>query len=88
MAGTLHVPFHRGFVKGVGVPFYDADCILGTVSKAGSQSIAEIVGGKDCLAVFDSDGSLGAGGDAEAAAVTFVLVYLNDFTQHGKTPWC
>jgi hypothetical protein len=59
-----------------------ADGIPGAVAQAGSQPVAEIIGGKDRLAVDYFDGAFRAGGDAESAAVTFVLVYMYDLSFH------
>jgi hypothetical protein len=74
--------FDRGFIEFVRFPLDDPDCILVTFAEAGAQPVAQVIGGESCLAVDDSNRPFGAGGDAEAAAVAFAVIYLNYFPDH------
>jgi hypothetical protein len=77
---------HRLFIEFIGHPLLDGDGIHGTVSEAGAQAIAQVVGDQPCLAVDDPNGAFGTGRNAEAAAVAFFLIYFYYFSFHRTLP--
>jgi hypothetical protein len=75
---------HRLFVELIGLSLLDGDGIHGTVSEAGAQSIAQVIGEQPGLAVDDLDRAFGTGRNTKAAAVAFFLIYFYDLSFHRK----
>jgi hypothetical protein len=74
---------YRGLhVKGFHVRLDNGQGVLGTSSKTGADAVAVFLSHKSGLSVYDPDGALGAGGDAEAAAIAFFFVDPDDFSFH------
>jgi hypothetical protein len=74
------VDLYGGFIEFVRFSLDNLYRIPGAVAQAVAQSVAEIVCREPSLAVDYRNRPLGAGGDAEPAAVTFVFVDLNYFS--------
>jgi hypothetical protein len=66
--------FNRGLIKAVRLPLDDPYRILRALSETGSETVAEVVGGQNRLAVDNRDRPFGAGRNAESTAVTFVRI--------------
>jgi hypothetical protein len=82
-ADLLQPLFNGVLIEGIGVTFDYPDGILGALPQAGSEPVAEVVGGKSCLAVHNCYGPFGTGGNAETAAIASVFIDLYDFSFHG-----
>jgi hypothetical protein len=77
-AGSFQMFFYGFLVKVVRHPFDHMEGVIRALSQAGSQAVAEFIGHDPGFSVYDLQGSLRAGGNAEPAAVAFVFVNLND----------
>jgi hypothetical protein len=82
-ADLLQVLFNGRLIEIIGIPLDDGDGVLGTVTEAGTETVAEVIGSKSRLAVDDGDGPFGAGRHAQSAAVAFFFVNLDNFSDHG-----
>jgi len=78
----LFVFLHRRLVVGRGFPLFKGNGSGGTARQAVAKAIAEILSHQLCLAVDDINGSLVAGGCAQAAAVAFFFVNMDDLPNH------
>ena len=78
----LFVLLHRCLVVGGGFPLFKGDGSSGAARQAVAKAIAEIFPHQLCLAVDDINGSLMAGGCAQAAAVAFFFVNMDDLPNH------
>lgn len=74
-----------GFVELGGVALFDGDGVHRAMSKTGTQSVAVGFADEFGFAVDEPDGAFGAGGDAQAAAVTFFFVDFYDVSQCHST---
>jgi hypothetical protein len=84
----MEMKLHGLLVKIFGFPFDDGDGILGTVSKAGAQTVTEFVTDQFRLSVNDLKSSLCTVRNAESTAITFVFVNLNNLSRcHFVTPF-
>jgi hypothetical protein len=72
--------FHGFLVEVIGHPFDHMEGVIRAVSQAGPQAVAEFIGHDPGFSVHDLQGALGAGGNAEPAAVAFVFIDLNDLS--------
>jgi hypothetical protein len=70
------------FIEFLGLALHHPDGILGTMSQAGSQTVAVFVADQPGLALNDLQRTLDTVGDAFSAAVAFILVYLDYFAFH------
>jgi hypothetical protein len=77
--------FHRQLVKSIRLTFDDTDGVSRAFTKARSEPVAQIVGGKNRLSVDNLYRPFRAGRNAESAAVTFFPIYFDDFSPHGLT---
>ena len=80
--------FDGHLVVGRGLALLKGDGAGGAVWQTVAKAIAEVLTGEFGFAVDDVDGTLVTGLGAEPAAVAFVLVYVNDFSEHITTPPC
>ena len=78
----LFVLLHRCLVVSGSFPLFKGDGTGGAARQAVAKAIAEILSYQLCLAVDDVDGSLVAGGCAQAAAVAFFFVNMDDLPNH------
>ncbi len=83
----LQVVFYGGFIKLIGFTLDDLDGILGTMSEAGTETVAEIIGDQLGLAINDLNSTFGAGRHTKPATITLVLIYNYDFPFHASTPF-
>ena len=84
----LFVFQHGLFIVSSGFPLGEGNGAGGAAGQAVAEAVAVVVPHQLCLAIHQPDGSLVAGGDAGPAAVALFFVYVNDFTDHGKSPPC
>jgi hypothetical protein len=88
-AQALEVPGHGGLVVLVGLALLHGDGSLGTLAQAGAQAVAQVLGQQSRFAIYQSNGPLGAGGDALTATVALLLVDCDDLPQcHGISFRC
>ena len=78
----LFVLLHRRLVVGRGFPLFKGDGSGGAARQTVAKAIAEILPHQLCFAVDDVNGSLVAGGCAQAAAVAFFFVNMDDLPNH------
>ena len=78
----LFVLLHRCLVVGRGFPLLKGNGSGGAARQAVAKAIAEIFPHQLCFAVDDINGSLMAGGCAQAAAVAFFFVNMDDLPNH------
>ena len=76
--------FDRLGVVGGGLPLHKSDGAGGADRQAVPQPIAVVVPHKLGFALHHGDGALVAGGGAQAAAVAFFLVDVDDFPFHNR----
>ena len=70
--------FHGLLVEILRLPFDDFEGISGALPQTGPQPIAELFGRKPGFPVYNLQGALGAGRNADPAAVTLLLIDLDD----------
>ena len=76
-------PQHGRFVIGRSFPSLKGNGPGGAAGQAVPQSITVVLPGKVSLAANEGDSPFMAGRDAQAAAVAFFLINVNDLTNHG-----
>ncbi len=74
---------HEICVKFPRFSFDDADGISRALAETGAETVTEVIGSKNRLAVYYLDCPFRAGWNTDAAPVTFLLVYGNDLSFHG-----
>ncbi len=72
---------NRLFIKLVSLTLLNSYCSLRTFSEAGAETVAVFIADELCLAIYYLDCALGAGWNAESAAVAFLLVNFYYFPQ-------
>ena len=77
---------HGGLIVGRGFPGLEGDCPGGAAGQAVPQAVAIVLPGKVGLAANEGNGPLVAGLDAQAAAIAFFLIDMNDLTNHRLVP--
>jgi hypothetical protein len=73
---------YRIFIKSLRFTLDDANGVPRTFAKTGTETIAKVIGSEHRLAVYDFDCPFGTGRNTKPAAVTFFLVYFDDFPFH------
>ena len=73
---------HGGLIVGRGFPGLEGDCPGGAAGQAVPQAVAIVLPGKVGLAANEGNGPLVTGLDAQAAAVAFFLIDMNNLTNH------
>jgi hypothetical protein len=81
-ADLLEMIFDSNLIKFIRLAFYYGDGIERTISQAGAEAVAEVVGNQARFAVDNLDGTLGTGWHAESAAVAFLFIDFNHFANH------
>ena len=74
---------HGGLVIGGSLPLLKGDGVGGTGGQAVAQTVAVMLVHQLRLAVHQTDGALVTGVDASAAAITLLLINMNDLADHG-----
>ena len=79
----LFLIFQNGsFVIGCGFSFYEGDGVCGTGREAVSQTVAVVFTEQLRFSAYDSDCAFVAGPGTEPAAITFLFIYMNDFSDY------
>lgn len=73
------------FVVGLGLAFLNGNRVLRTMAKARTQTVAAEIANESGLAINELDGALRTGGNAVAAAIAPLLVYLDNLPFHAPT---
>jgi hypothetical protein len=82
----MEMGLHGFFVKIVCLSLNDLDCVLGALSEAGTQSIAEFVTDQFGFAIDNPKGPLSTVRNTESATRTFSLVNRNNLSRcHGES---
>jgi len=74
---------HRRGIEGRRFPLFDRDGVAGTLTQAGTESVAVHLAHEARLAVNDLDGTFVAGRNAGAAAVALAFVDVHNVSFHG-----
>jgi hypothetical protein len=78
----MHMVFRLLLAKPLRLPLLDGDSSLRTFTEASTQAIAIFIADKPRFAIYNLERPLGAGWDANATAVAFLLIYFDYFSQN------
>jgi hypothetical protein len=81
-ADLLEMIFDSELIKFVRLAFFYSNSIERTISKAGSDAVAEVVGNQAGFTVDNLDGAFGTGRDTESATVALLFIDFNHFANH------
>ena len=82
----LQVHFHRLFVEILCFALHNPECIIGTITHTGAQSIAVFFRHNAGFSVHHLYGAFGTGGHAFTATIAAFLIYLDYLTHDFHRP--